>query len=163
LQSEVTSPNLLAVSHRAKPLQVSSSTESYVPSPPAPTPKDPTNGHDSETASKLGLVTSLCDSSSKTSSSGLDSMAFVIAGTGNCFSTESGDISYVVTTRETCPDSKSYDAASNVGSISEEEVDVWQTMEYMNHLKQVVIQQKKNYHLLKKLLLMNFLKNKKKI
>ena len=45
-QSEATSPNLLAVSHRAKPLQVSSSTESYVPSPPAPTPKDPTNGHD---------------------------------------------------------------------------------------------------------------------
>ncbi|XP_063445923.1 ankyrin-2-like isoform X38 [Mytilus trossulus] len=47
-QSDVASPNLLVVSPRGKqqPLQVSSSTESYVPSPPAPTPKDATNGHD---------------------------------------------------------------------------------------------------------------------
>ncbi|XP_052069487.1 ankyrin-2-like isoform X49 [Mytilus californianus] len=46
--SDVASPNLLVVSPRGKqqPLQVSSSTESYVPSPPAPTPKDATNGHD---------------------------------------------------------------------------------------------------------------------
>lgn len=50
-QGDVASPNLLVVStpRKQQPLQVSSSTESSIPSPPAPTPKDNTmDQHETE-------------------------------------------------------------------------------------------------------------------